>query len=66
MKSKPAPKLQNTMLDHAKEFLAPVSYETELGEAWVEHHPLGIVMAVNRGISILSTDASLCAELCHW
>ncbi|QQN87961.1 NAD-dependent succinate-semialdehyde dehydrogenase [Acinetobacter variabilis] len=32
--------------DHAKEFLAPVSYETELGEAWVEHHPLGIIMAV--------------------
>ena len=27
-------------------FLAPVSYETELGEAWVEHHPLGIIMAV--------------------
>lgn len=32
--------------NHAKEFLAPVSYETELGEAWVEHHPLGIIMAV--------------------
>ncbi|EEY89408.1 MULTISPECIES: NAD-dependent succinate-semialdehyde dehydrogenase [Acinetobacter] len=39
-------KIAEYYADHAKEFLAPVSYETELGEAWVEHHPLGIVMAV--------------------
>ena len=23
-----------------------MSYQTDLGEAWVEHHPLGIIMAV--------------------
>ena len=39
-------KIAEYFADHAKEFLAPVSYETEMGEAWVEHHPLGIVMAV--------------------
>ncbi|OAL82771.1 succinate-semialdehyde dehydrogenase [Acinetobacter sp. SFD] len=39
-------KIAEYYADHAKEFLAPVSYETELGESWVEHHPLGIVMAV--------------------
>jgi len=39
-------KIAEYFADHAKEFLAPVSYETELGEAWVEHHPLGIIMAV--------------------
>jgi succinate-semialdehyde dehydrogenase/glutarate-semialdehyde dehydrogenase len=39
-------KIAEYFADQAKEFLAPVSYETELGEAWVEHHPLGIVMAV--------------------
>ncbi|QIC62983.1 NAD-dependent succinate-semialdehyde dehydrogenase [Acinetobacter schindleri] len=39
-------KIAEYFADHAKEFLAPVSYETELGEAWVEHHPLGVVMAV--------------------
>ncbi|MFV5312202.1 NAD-dependent succinate-semialdehyde dehydrogenase [Acinetobacter schindleri] len=39
-------KIAEYFADHAKEFLAPVSYETELGEAWIEHHPLGIVMAV--------------------
>ncbi|WP_286862074.1 MULTISPECIES: NAD-dependent succinate-semialdehyde dehydrogenase [Acinetobacter] len=39
-------KIAEYFADHAKEFLAPVSYETELGEAWVEYHPLGIVMAV--------------------
>lgn len=30
----------------AKEFLAPINYPTDHGEAWVEHHPLGIIMAV--------------------
>lgn len=39
-------KIAEYYADHAKEFLAPVSYETQLGEAWVEHHPLGIIMAV--------------------
>ena len=29
----------------AAEFLAPVKYPTDLGEAWVEHHALGLIMA---------------------
>jgi succinate-semialdehyde dehydrogenase/glutarate-semialdehyde dehydrogenase len=32
--------------DNAEKFLAPVKYDTELGDAWVEHHPIGIIMAV--------------------
>ncbi|WP_039057577.1 NAD-dependent succinate-semialdehyde dehydrogenase [Enterobacter sp. Bisph1] len=32
--------------DNAKTFLAPVKYQTDLGEAWVEHHPIGVIMAV--------------------
>lgn len=32
--------------DNAKTFLAPVKYPSELGEAWVEHHPIGVLMAV--------------------
>lgn len=32
--------------DNAKQFLAPVKYGTALGEAWVEHHPIGVIMAV--------------------
>lgn len=32
--------------DNAKQFLAPVKHPSELGEAWVEHHPIGVVMAV--------------------
>lgn len=32
--------------DNAKQFLAPVKYKSELGEAWVEHHPIGVLMAV--------------------
>ena len=32
--------------DSAKQFLAPVKYDSELGEAWVEHHPIGVLMAV--------------------
>ncbi|WP_075181148.1 NAD-dependent succinate-semialdehyde dehydrogenase [Pantoea sp. 1.19] len=32
--------------DNAERFLAPVSYPTDLGEAWVEHHPIGVIMAV--------------------
>ncbi|EIY4497421.1 aldehyde dehydrogenase family protein [Salmonella enterica subsp. enterica serovar Cerro] len=32
--------------DNAKQFLAPVPYKTEFGDAWVEHHPIGVIMAV--------------------
>lgn len=32
--------------DNAQRFLAPVKYNSELGEAWVEHHPIGVLMAV--------------------
>ncbi|WES69085.1 NAD-dependent succinate-semialdehyde dehydrogenase [Superficieibacter sp. HKU1] len=32
--------------DRAKAFLAPVKYDSELGDAWVEHHPIGVLMAV--------------------
>ena len=32
--------------DNAKQFLAPVKDPSEMGEAWVEHHPIGVVMAV--------------------
>ncbi|AYM89484.1 NAD-dependent succinate-semialdehyde dehydrogenase [Serratia sp. 3ACOL1] len=32
--------------NNAQKFLAPVSYESSLGEAWVEHHPIGVLMAV--------------------
>ena len=32
--------------DNAARFLAPVPYPDVLGEAWVEHHPVGIILAV--------------------
>lgn len=32
--------------NHAEQFLAPVPYDTGLGEAWVEFHPIGVIMAV--------------------
>jgi len=32
--------------DNAKTFLAPVKYNSDLGDAWVEHHPIGVLMAV--------------------
>ncbi|MGD8203739.1 NAD-dependent succinate-semialdehyde dehydrogenase [Pantoea sp. FN0305] len=32
--------------EHAEKFLQPVPYPTDLGEAWVEHHPLGVLVAV--------------------
>ncbi|CAI1539796.1 NAD-dependent succinate-semialdehyde dehydrogenase [Serratia fonticola] len=32
--------------NNAQKFLTPVSYESSLGEAWVEHHPIGVLMAV--------------------
>src|SRR5471030_425611 len=32
--------------DNAEEFLKPVTYKSSLGEAWVEHSPIGVIMAV--------------------
>lgn len=32
--------------ENAERFLAPVRYPSELGEAWVEHHPIGVLVAV--------------------
>lgn len=32
--------------DNAERFLAPVAYPSEKGEAWVEHHPIGVLVAV--------------------
>ena len=32
--------------EKAAGFLAPQSYETELGEAWTEFHPIGVLLAV--------------------
>lgn len=32
--------------DNAQEFLKPVPYPSSLGEAWVEHAPIGVIMAV--------------------
>lgn len=32
--------------ENAENFLAPTSYKTPLGEAWVEHHPIGVLVAV--------------------
>lgn len=32
--------------DNAKAFLKQVKYPSSLGDAWVEHHPIGIIMAV--------------------
>lgn len=32
--------------EHAEKFLQPVPYPTELGDAWVEYHPLGVLVAV--------------------
>ncbi|MCB8878848.1 NAD-dependent succinate-semialdehyde dehydrogenase [Acidisoma cellulosilytica] len=31
---------------HAEKFLAPVKIDSSLGEAWVEHHPIGVMLAV--------------------
>ncbi|QWT21572.1 NAD-dependent succinate-semialdehyde dehydrogenase [Bacillus sp. NP157] len=31
---------------NAEAFLAPVKIESGLGEAWIEHHPLGVLMVV--------------------
>ncbi|MBV4369196.1 NAD-dependent succinate-semialdehyde dehydrogenase [Erwinia sp. BNK-24-b] len=32
--------------ENAERFLAPKSYPSELGEAWVENHPIGVLVAV--------------------
>lgn len=32
--------------EHAATFLKPQSYPSELGEAWVEYHPIGVIVAV--------------------
>lgn len=32
--------------ENAERFLAPVRYPSDLGEAWVEHHPIGVLVAV--------------------
>ncbi|WP_380181526.1 NAD-dependent succinate-semialdehyde dehydrogenase [Kalamiella sp. sgz302252] len=32
--------------ENAERFLAPTSYPTDLGEAWVENHPIGVLVAV--------------------
>lgn len=32
--------------EHTKDFLKPVPYASGAGDAWVEHHPLGVLVAV--------------------
>jgi succinate-semialdehyde dehydrogenase/glutarate-semialdehyde dehydrogenase len=32
--------------DHAKDFLKPTPYASKAGEAWVEYHPIGCLLAV--------------------
>ncbi len=32
--------------DHAADFLKPVPYASSAGDAWVEHHPIGVLVAV--------------------
>lgn len=34
----------------AERFLAPIKIESALGEAWIQHHPLGVMMAVEPWI----------------
>ncbi|WP_279611677.1 aldehyde dehydrogenase family protein [Burkholderia gladioli] len=31
---------------NAERFLAPVKIDSQLGDAWVEHHPIGVLLAV--------------------
>jgi succinate-semialdehyde dehydrogenase / glutarate-semialdehyde dehydrogenase len=31
---------------NAEHFLAPVNIDSALGDAWIEHHPLGVILAV--------------------
>lgn len=39
-------KIARYYADNAKTFLAPVKYDSDLGDAWVEHHPIGVLLAV--------------------
>ncbi|MFJ5295467.1 NAD-dependent succinate-semialdehyde dehydrogenase [Pseudomonas sp. NPDC088368] len=32
--------------DNAERFLVPVSIQTDQGDAWIEHHPIGVLVAV--------------------
>ncbi|RFU49124.1 NAD-dependent succinate-semialdehyde dehydrogenase [Paraburkholderia sp. DHOC27] len=32
--------------ENAERFLAPTSLQTDQGEAWIEHHPIGVLLAV--------------------
>ena len=32
--------------DNAERFLAPTPIKSALGDAWVEHHPIGVLVAV--------------------
>jgi succinate-semialdehyde dehydrogenase / glutarate-semialdehyde dehydrogenase len=32
--------------NNAERFLAPVKIDSQLGDAWIEHHPIGIMLAV--------------------
>ncbi len=50
--------------DNAKSFLAaPVKYPSELGEAWVEHHPIGVLLAVEAvELPLLPADSRPCAK----
>ena len=39
-------KIADYYAEHAHEYLQPIPYENPIGEAWVEQHPLGIIVAV--------------------
>ncbi|MGK6326469.1 NAD-dependent succinate-semialdehyde dehydrogenase [Erwinia sp. DT-104] len=39
-------KIARYYAENAERFLAPTSYPTDLGEAWVENHPIGVLVAV--------------------
>ena len=32
--------------EHARDMLKPVPYQSKAGDAWVEHHPIGVLVAV--------------------
>jgi succinate-semialdehyde dehydrogenase/glutarate-semialdehyde dehydrogenase len=32
--------------DNAERFLGPTPIQTGLGDAWIEHHPIGVLVAV--------------------
>ncbi|MEI2265085.1 NAD-dependent succinate-semialdehyde dehydrogenase [Erwinia sp. CGal63] len=39
-------KIARYYAENAERFLAPTSYPSDLGEAWVENHPIGVLVAV--------------------